>query len=373
MRVCLTTGVLAVAGVLLVFAPTAHGQWLDYKTPGIPRMADGKPNLTAPAPRTHDGTPDLSGIWEANGGGYGLNIAIDLKPAEIQPWAKALYQQRQENLGKDFPPIRCLPDLGPMISLGMYKILQTPSAIAFLAEGEYRQVLTDGRPLPKDPNPSWQGYSVGHWEGDTLVIESAGFNELTWLDAGGHPHSEALRVTERFHRRDFGHMDLKITFEDPKAYTRPWTIAVNVEMMPDTELLEYICNENERDSKHIVITEEDRKKSRQSVRVAPEILAKYAGKYQPVDPSGHPLDRDGKPVGPGGKPEWIVVTLEGDQLMAATSGGGGKIALPAETETMFSVLGTKIEFVKNDQGAVTHLITHAVEGDFKSIRTGNAP
>ena len=372
MRVCLTVA-LATAGMILISAPAALGQWINYPTPGIPRTPDGKPNLAAPAPRMADSKPDLSGIWQTNSGGYTVNIVTDLKPGDIQPWAEALFKQHAENLSTDFPGLRCLPDMGPQISLGMYKILQTPQAIAFLTEGEYRQVLTDGRPLPTDPNPSWQGYSVGHWDGDTLVIDSAGFNDKTWLDFGGHVHSGALHITERFHRKDFGHMDLKITFDDPKAYHRPWTIALTADLMPDTELLEYVCNENERDVQHIVVTEADRKKFNTTVKVAPEILAKYSGIYQPVDHEGKPVDKDGKPVAGGAKPEKFVVTVEGDQLMLEIASGGGKIPLTAESDTRFSVVGQPVDFVSNQQGKVTHLVLHIVEGDQKAIRERDLP
>jgi hypothetical protein len=373
MRICMTTS-KAAAVIAALLLPAAHGQWLKDPTPGIPRTPDGKPNLTAPAPKTHDGKPDLSGIWQTNLGGYGLNIAVDLKPGDVQPWADALYKQHLENLSKDHPGLRCLPDIGPFTSLGIYKILQTPSAVAFLPEfGAYRQVLTDGRGLPKDPNPSWQGYSVGHWEGDTLVIESAGFNDKTWLDFSGHPHSEALRVTERFHRKDFGHLDLKMTFDDPKAYNRPWTIALTVDLMPDTELLEYVCNENERDVQHIVVTEEDRKKARTNVKIAPEILSKYTGLYQPVDHEGKPVDKDGKPVKGDAKPETFAVIVENDQLVLQIASGGGKIPLTAESESQFSVAGQPVDFVRNDQGVVTHLVFRAVEGDQKAIRQRDLP
>ena len=375
MRICMTTAITTAALITASILPrVVQGQWLKDPTPGIPRTPDGKPDLKAPAPKTHDGKPDLSGIWQANSGGYPLNIAVDLKAADIQPWADALYKQRAENLSKDHPGYRCLPDIGPGISLGMFKILQTPSATAFLSEGGvFRQVLTDGRSLPKDPNPSWQGYSVGHWEGDTLVIESAGFNDKTWLDFSGHPHSEALRVTERFHRNDFGHMDLKMTFDDPKAYNRPWTIALTADLMPDTELLEYVCNENERDVQHIVVTEEDRKKARTAVKIAPEILAKYTGVYQPVDHDGKPIDKDGKPVKGDAKPETFAVILDGDQLAVQIGSGGGKLPLTTESEGHFSIAGQPVEFVKNDQGAVTHMVIRIVEGDQKAIRQHDLP
>ncbi len=125
--------------------------------------------------------------------------------------------------------------------------------ILYEAIRNFREIFTDGRPLPADPNPTWMGYSVGHWDGDTLVVESSGFNDRTWIDTGGHPHSEALRVTERFLRRDFGHITLQTTIDDPKAYTKPWTVSYDLRLLPDTELLEYVCTENNKDMQHIVV------------------------------------------------------------------------------------------------------------------------
>lgn len=221
--------------MLKALATTVAAQWLNYSTPGIPRLPDGKPNLAAPAPRTSDGKPELSGLWRLNPGfGYIVNIASDLKPAEVFPWAEALYRQRLDDFGKDDPhSVKCLPGaprkIASVISGTMAKLIQTPSLITILYDDlSYRQVFLDGRELPKDPNPSFMGYSTGHWEGDTLVVQSTGFNENTWLDFGGHPHTESLRVTERFRRRDFGHIDLQVTFEDPKAYARPFTVPISV-------------------------------------------------------------------------------------------------------------------------------------------------
>jgi hypothetical protein len=370
MRVRWATATLAAIFVLFILPATAHGQWLKYQAPGIPRTADGKPDLAAPAPKLPDGKPDLSGIWRADPGGYSVNVASDLKAGDVRPWAEALYQQRQENLSKDYPGIRCLPGIGPEVSFGMYKILETPGVIGFFSEtGDFRQILTDGRPLPTDPQPTWQGYSVGHWEGDTLVVESAGFNDQTWLDFEGHPHSLELRVTERYRRKDFGHLELKMTFDDPKAYARPWTISFKAELAPDTELLEYVCNENERDVQHIVVTEADRKKSRTKVTVAPEILAKYAGVYEMVDHDGRPVDRQGKVVEPGGKSMTFNVSLAEDHLVIELF-EAGKIPLKTESETTFSAAGQPVEFVKDAQGVVTHLVIHQVEGDFRAIRKG---
>jgi hypothetical protein len=352
----------AVAATILVLSVPAAGQWLKYKTPGIPRTADGSPDLTAAAPKTPDGKPDLSGIWRGDPGGYSLNVAAELKPSEIQPWAEKLYKQRLDDLGQDSPSYRCMPQIGPYTSFGMFKILQTPMVIGMLSEGGvYRQVLTDGRPLPEDPNPTWMGYSVGHWDGDTLVVENAGFNDKTWLDAG-HPHSEELRVTERFLRKDFGHMALKMTFSDPKVYSRPFSMDVELELVPDTELLEYVCNENEKDVEHFVITEEDRKQNRSNVKVAPEILAKYAGVYEMLNPED-----------PKAKPISMSILAEGDQLLFQQGGVGPKVPLAAQSDTVFSAFGGTIQFVTDDRGAVTHFTVQAVEGDFKVMRKGDLP
>jgi hypothetical protein len=259
----------AAAAILFsVLTAPAHAQWENLKDP-IPRTGGGKPNLSAPAPRTADGKPDLSGVWwvpfHGEGKGvegippkYLLNLAADLKPKEvpIQPWAAALVDQRTADLGKDFPISRCLPPGVPMINAipTPFKIIQTPRLVAILYEafGQYRQVFIDGRALSKDPNPTWMGYSIGKWEGDTLAVETAGFNDKTWLDGFGHPHTEAMHVIERFMRHDLGHMDIQITIDDPKAYTKPWTVTEGAELLPDTDLLEFVCDENEKDAKHLV-------------------------------------------------------------------------------------------------------------------------
>jgi hypothetical protein len=238
---------------------SADAQWFAIPTAGIPRTADGKPNLSAPAPRMADGKPDLTGIWrQPDGVKYTDNIDADLKPGEVllQPWAAAVYKQRRDTLSKDNPVGHCeLPGVPQMDAVPYpYKILQYPGLVVILYEAfaTFRQIFTDGRALPKDPNPTWMGYSVGHWEGDTLVVDSEGFNDKTWIDTGGHPHTEALHVTERFHRADFGHIDLQITINDPKTYTKPWTVSYPIRLFPDTELLEYVCTENNKDLEHLV-------------------------------------------------------------------------------------------------------------------------
>jgi len=241
----------------IIVASIASAQWLEFPTPGVPRNPDGKPNLTAPAPKTADGKPDLSGTWTTKAG-YTGNIARDLKPGELSftPWASDLYKHRQETLSKDDPQGYCVLSGVPREHVVPYpfKILNTTGMIVILYEAlhSYRQLYMDGRKLPKDPNPTWMGYSVARWEGDTLVVDSAGFVDNNWLDNGGHPGTESLKLTERFHRRDYGHIDLQITIDDPKAYTKPWTVKLEFTATPDTDLIEYVSDENEKDVPHLV-------------------------------------------------------------------------------------------------------------------------
>src|SRR5215471_14965272 len=274
--------IAALAGALA--APLA-AQWLSLPTPGVPRTPDGKPSLAAPVPRGSDGHPDLSGLWSRISPKYGRNIAADLKPDEIQPWAEALVQQRREDLGKDYMNVHCLP-LGPGYSTAadstgaeMMKIVQTPSLILILnPDLTYRQVFLDGRSLEAAPNPSWMGYSVGHWDGDTLVVESFGFNDRSWLDHDGHPHTEALRTTERYRRRSFGSLDLEIAYADPGTYAKPWTVSVRAELAADTEMIEWVCNERRSEVEHWVGKASDEK--RFAVSVAHEVLSRYVGVYK---------------------------------------------------------------------------------------------
>ena len=250
---------VSMPGVLFLLASLpAAGQWLKYPTPGIPRAPDGKADLSAPAPKTSDGKADLAGLWKAPNGKYLANLAADLKPGEapFQPWALALYNQRVESLAKDRPTAHCMPHGIPdqMAVAGYpFKILQSPGLVVILYEEmtHFRQIFTDGREIPKDPNPALLGYSVGRWDGDALVVDTAGFSDVSWLDDPGHPHTEALHVTERFRRRDFGHLEIAITIDDSKTYTRPWTVTEHFNYLPDTEILENIC-ENEKDARHLV-------------------------------------------------------------------------------------------------------------------------
>jgi hypothetical protein len=250
-----------VASLLCFGATPLRAQWLGYRVPGVPRTADGKVNLSALTPQAPDGKPDLSGFWESETG-YFQDLAKDLKPGDVvmQPWAKTLQAQREGKEHQDDPLSVCLPPGVPRISMSAgvmphpFKIVQTPALVVLLyetsANSTFRQVFLDGRPLPKDPQPTWLGYSVGRWEGNTLVVETIGFNGRSWVDtAKGHPQTEDAHVTERFTRPDFGHLEIDITIDDPKAYLKPWRAKVPVHLLPDSDLIETYC-ENEKDEVH---------------------------------------------------------------------------------------------------------------------------
>ncbi len=260
-------GRIAISAVLVLCAQ-ASAQWLNYPTPGIPRLPNGKPNLSASAPLSADGRPDLSGIWAVECSVYGdacftkglfFDLAKDLKPDDVQmtPWASAIQAQRESREHVDDPYGYCMPPGVPRIDYagGMFKVLQTPKETAFLYETLvgmiFRQVFTDGRPLPASTEPTWLGYSVGRWDGDTFVVETTGLRDGGWLDTKkAHPHSDALRVTERFQRIDFGHMKLAITIDDPKAYRKRWTANTTLNLHADTELLEAFCDNHEKTMEH---------------------------------------------------------------------------------------------------------------------------
>jgi hypothetical protein len=254
-----------------VLAIPLSAQWLNYPTPGIPRTADGKPNLSAPAPRAADGKPDLSGVWDSDNkppcppAGCDdtrsvrefLEIGATLKDGlPYRPGMAELAKARRQPPKTDEPITRCLP-IGIVeryTHATFRKIVQIPGLLLILNEynKSYRQIFTDGRPLPVDPVPGFDGYSVGKWDGNTLVVESTGFREGIWLDAFGDPMTDAAKITERFRRVDFGHMEIEITVDDPKAYTKPWTVKLFQIPMPDTDLIDYICAENEKDVQHMV-------------------------------------------------------------------------------------------------------------------------
>ena len=268
-------------GIVSCVIPTPFwGQWLNYPTPGYPRLPDGKPNLVAPAPRTPDGKPDLTGIWglpcpvrTAIDFGFDgqpnvycatevaippefTNIGQSLKDGlPYQPWAAELVKKTRAANRPNDPLTRCLPT--GIVRLHVFplfrKIVQVPGLLVILNElnASYRQIFTDGRPLPVDPNPAWNGYSSGKWEGDTLFVQTTGLRDGLWMDTGGSPLTDAARITERFRRVNYGTLEIQMTVDDPKAYTRPWTIQVTQIVALNTELLDYICLENEKDVAHL--------------------------------------------------------------------------------------------------------------------------
>ncbi|PWU06906.1 MAG: hypothetical protein C5B51_11185 [Terriglobia bacterium] len=251
----------AIVAAVLAIPASGFAQWVNYPSAGVPRGPDGKTNLAAPAPRTSDGKPDLSGVWQAESQEFFFNLAAGLKPEDVamQPWAKALQEQRVADEHGDDPLARCLPHGVPRVNtngLFPFKIIQTPRLVVILYEqlNLFRQIFMDGRKLINNPNPTWLGYSTGRWDGDTLVIETSGFNDQTWLDTErGHPATGALHVTERFRRKDFGNLEVQATIDDPKAYNKPWTTTVQrMHLQLDTDILEFVCNENEKDIQHAV-------------------------------------------------------------------------------------------------------------------------
>jgi hypothetical protein len=259
MRVSLPMRLAALCALLLSAIPAA-AQWVNYPTAAIPKRPDGKPDFAAAAPRTADGKPDFSGVWQPPNMEFFGDLTTGLKPEDVSmlPWAAALQKERVAKEHGEDPLARCLPHGVPRINTnGMFpfKIIQTPAVIVILYEqlNLFRQVFMDGRKLVNNPNPTWLGYSTGKWDGDTLVVETSGFNDKTWLDTGkGHPATDALHVTERFRRPNFGTLEIQATIDDPKAYTKPWTTRVQkMNLQLDTDILEFVCNENEKDAAHM--------------------------------------------------------------------------------------------------------------------------
>ena len=294
----------AAAAFVCAMSGSVAAQWFNYPTPGVPRLPDGKPNLTAPTPKTADGKPDLSGVWQAGRAGqYGLDYDVtqNLKPGDVTPWADSVRLQRVQDFRKDSPLAHCLPVSISFLNFrGLSRIVQTPGLVVILYEqptSPHRVIVTDGRPLPKDPNPTWLGYSVGHWEQDTLVVETTGFNDKGWLDVGGHPQ---------------------------------------------TEILEDIC-ENEVSRTHLT----------SGIKVAAQVLAKYAGTYRLA--SG----RD------------VVVSVAGDQLTIIDSASPLDKLFVATSETRFlsSVSQLSVEFARDAQGNVTSLTRRGVGPEERATRT----
>jgi len=264
----LQLGLLLIA--IIAVPAIGVGQWVQYPTADVPRRPDGTPNLMAPAPRLSDGKPDFSGLWhvtlrnpcnpavnrlsnctEIGGSPLARNIGANLPGGlPFQPWAAAIAKQRAADDGRDDPHVRCLPD-NPPRHWGLphlNKIVHTPKLLVVLYEvnAMYRQIFTDGRPFPEDPVPTWNGYSVGAWEGDTLVVRTQGFRDDLWIDTGGSPMSDVAKMTERIRRPNFGTLDIELTIDDPKNYTKPFTVNLSQHFEMDTELADEFCLENEK-------------------------------------------------------------------------------------------------------------------------------
>jgi hypothetical protein len=269
--------------IVLALGAPAFAQWPEYRNAKAPKTADGRVDLTAPAPKAANGKPDLSGVWEymrppgtpapapaaqAPAGAPAEIIPLAVRTSQFwnlgasfkeglpfTPWAAELHRQRVASNSQDNPDAHCLP-LG-LMQLHTHgqprKMIQTPDVLVIIyeANGGIRQIFTDGRPQPKDPQPWWFGYSTGKWDGDTLVVENTGFRDLGWLDVEGSPLTESGKLIERFRRLDYGHLQIEVTIDDPKAYTKPWTVTVHQRLMPDTELIEFVCQENEKDAPHL--------------------------------------------------------------------------------------------------------------------------
>jgi hypothetical protein len=339
--------------VLVVGTIPAEAQWLDRKTPGIPRTPDGKPNLKAPAPRGPDGKPDLSGVWN------GENVVARPDPAVMQSWVIDQAKKYQQEYFKTRPTYQCLP-AGPEAERfgGWKRVIQTPAIIAILNDDlTYRVIHTDGRTLEKDPAPQWMGYSVGRWEGDTLVVDSTGFNDKTWTSRYGVSHTEALRTTERYRRIDFGHMQVEVTFTDPGAFAKPFGFTVDMTLAADTEMLEAVC---EKSSEQWAATLSDITSA--APTVPPALLAKYVGVYTGIY---------------GGRPRTFEITLQGGKLIAkiageAIEGGlgatgldeGAARTLVPQSQTVFEGLGLGFRFVVDDKGVANDLVVIHISGPY---------
>ena len=346
-----------VALALLMAAAPLMAQWLSLPTPGIPRTADGEPNMSAPVPRGEDGRPDLTGLWLPQRAGGSV-----FDPANVQPWARELIVEHKDRYFQDDPRFRCLPS-GPGIlalggpTAGYRRIVQNPAAIAILyADMSYRHIYMDGRELEADPLPTWMGYSVGRWDGDTLVVESNGYNDKTWVHRDGLPHTESLRVTERYTRLDFGHMRLDVTFEDPGTFDAPLHADIDMEFQADNEMLETVCNEASEDDGRWggALTEA----AQEVVEVAPDILAGYVGTYE-----GNWLRTQ----------TTLEVTLEEGELFLlrtppyaeAEFTGTGRSRLVPLSETAFECsCGLGFVFTVDDNGVATEVSEVHVSGEW---------
>jgi len=344
------TTLLLVCGFLFTAGIGLHGQWLKLPTPGLPRLPDGKPNLEAPAPRTPAGKPDFSGLWKNNSGDrYYNNIAADLLVSDVEPSAHALFTKRTLEFSKDSMETQCLP-LGPAYLTTRYRefrIVQTPTLVLFaFSDGMHREIFMDGRSLEPDPNPTWMGYSVGHWEGDTLVVESNGYTDRSWLDYGGHPHTEQLRITERYERPSIGQIHVHLTLLDPKMYAKPITLSMGISLAADTEMLEAVCENNQRSRERMAQT-----KAAKVAQVPASVLARYSGTYDTDD---------------DGSKHFVQITAEGTSLWFDYDGKGRELLIPLSS-TQFSWAGAVVEFSPG-AGNAMNIAMHYAEGTERGAR-----
>jgi hypothetical protein len=341
-RSCARVSVAGVLLCLLVPCVSASPQWLNYPTPNLPRSSDGKPNLDAPAPRLPDGTPDLGGAWT------GRSVAMEPADNVIRPTSRALIEQREHDFFKDRPSFKCLPS-GPEPVARFRSFVQSSRAIIVLYDDlTYRIIHMDGRTLEAAPEPSWMGYSVGHWEKDTLVVESNGFNDRTWLSKTGIPHSEALRMTERYQRLTVGTIRVEVTINDPETFTQPWNGSFELRLVPDTELVEGVC---ESDQSHWVGTLADAAK--EAVSVAPAVLARHIGVYS----------------GPWGQSTRTLRVRLVDGVRYSNGTGGETVRLVPQSETFFLTTdGYSLEFGGDRNGNSEFVVERHVSGDWKYAR-----
>jgi hypothetical protein len=332
---------IAAALLLVAVALPSDAQWLNYPTPNIPRTVDGKPDLEAQPPRAADGRPDFSGVWLRPGG-----VRIPVPDRALTERSKDLIREREENYFKDRPSFQCQP-VGPEIWSGWRRVIQTPSLIVLAYDTLiYRLIFMDGRHLEADPAPSWMGYSVGRWEGDTLVVDSFGFNERTWLDPRGMPHTEALRTTERYRRRSVGSLQVELTVTDPGAFEQSWTATYEMLFQPDTEMLEAVCE----DRTHWIGRVSDAE--RDAVTVPPGTLAKYVGTYSGLW---------------GPRVRTVHVQLEGDTLYV-NGILGEKVRLIPQSKTSFAGTdGYSFDF-DPDGNPAAFMVERHVSGDWRYTR-----
>ena len=345
--------------LLLASTTSAYAQWLDLPTPGIPRLPDGKPNLQAPAPRAPDGRPELSGLWRP------ASVSGDLRDtSRLQPWVRDAMAAHEKNYYKQGPHMQCLPS-GPGYIAGAggggggYKrIVQGASTLAILnSDLTYRQVFLDGRKLEADPLPIWMGYSVGRWDGASLVVDSNGYNAKTWLHPEGLVHSEQLRVTERYSRPEFGRLVIDVTYVDPGAFDRPLHAVVEMRYAADDEMLELVCNEAAENSSQHWTGNKLTDAAQAAVDVPAGVLSGYVGRYEGIWLSN---------------PTQVDITLDEGRLFV-TRNGSARSALVAQSETTFVCptcqWGQPYVFTRGADGIATQVSEVQVSGAWIFKRT----